>query len=567
MYQPIQLKTKNPSLRNSISQSLVAIITLLCAAMASMQSVHAATITVNSTADPTESGKTTLRNALAAASDGDTIGFSVTTPATITLTSGVLMVTKSVIINGPGADQLFVNGNAAASPVFGIFFPVTVTISGLTITNSVGNGIYNSAGTLTINNCTVSGNSGGLGGGIANFGSPYSSPTTLTINNCTVSGNSGGTGGGIYNIAATLTINNSTVSGNSTSSVGGGIKSESGESPGFATLTINNSTISGNSANYGGGIDNESGDTGSSTLTINNCTFSGNSAYPGIGGGIFVGAGDDPGGLSTATIKNSTFSGNSSFGIVNNGRNSTLTIGSTILKAGTSGDNIFNFETGTITSLGYNLSSDADGGDGTTAPGGLLNATGDIRNTDPALGPLQANGGPTFTHALLPGSPAIDKGINLSGSTTDQRGTGFARTVDNGSIVNATGGDGTDIGAFEVQAAAYVAQVQPPINADGTSVFNVKRGVIPVKFTLTLNGVATCVLPAATIAVTRTAGGAPGPIDESVYSGSADTGSNFRIDSCQYIYNLSASALGVGTYRVDIMINSQVVGSATFALK
>ncbi len=124
-----------------------------------------------------------------------------------------------------------------------------------------------------------------------------------------------------------------------------------------------------------------------------------------------------------------------------------------------------------------------------------------------------------------------------------------------------------DIGAFEVQATAYAAQIQQPINADGTSVFNVRRGVVPVKFTLTLNGVATCQLPAATIAVTRTAGGTTGPIDESVYTGSADTGSNFRISNCQYVYNLSASALGVGTYRVDIIINAQVVGSASVQLK
>jgi hypothetical protein len=58
-----------------------------------------------------------------------------------------------------------------------------------------------------------------------------------------------------------------------------------------------------------------------------------------------------------------------------------------------------------------------------------------------------------------------------------------------------------------------------------------------------------------------------GPVDEEIYVGSADNGSNFRIDSCQYVYNLAASALGVGTYRVDIMINSNVVGSATFALR
>ena len=74
-------------------------------------------------------------------------------------------------------------------------------------------------------------------------------------------------------------------------------------------------------------------------------------------------------------------------------------------------------------------------------------------------------------------------------------------------------------------------------------------------------------LPAATIALTRTSGGTTGAIDESVYSGSADTGSNFRISSCQYIYNLSASSLGVGTYRVDVKINNQIVGSGIFQLK
>jgi len=113
----------------------------------------------------------------------------------------------------------------------------------------------------------------------------------------------------------------------------------------------------------------------------------------------------------------------------------------------------------------------------------------------------------------------------------------------------------------------YTAQIQQPINSNGSSVFSVRRGVVPVKFTLSLNGVATCSLPPATIALTRTSGGTTGTIDESVYGGSADTGSNFRIDSCQYIYNLSASALGVGTYRVDILINGGLVGSGIFQLK
>ena len=122
--------------------------------------------------------------------------------------------------------------------------------------------------------------------------------------------------------------------------------------------------------------------------------------------------------------------------------------------------------------------------------------------------------------------------------------------------------------AIEPQAQpTFAARIQQPINSDGTSVFNVKRGVVPVKFILTQGGNPTCALPPATMALTRTAGSTTGAIDESVYSMSADTGPNFRVDSCQYVYNLSASALGVGTYRVDIKINNQVVGSATFQLK
>jgi hypothetical protein len=114
----------------------------------------------------------------------------------------------------------------------------------------------------------------------------------------------------------------------------------------------------------------------------------------------------------------------------------------------------------------------------------------------------------------------------------------------------------------------FAAAVQQPINADGSSVFNAKRGVVPVKFTITMNGSSTCSLPPATIAVTRTAGGILGAIDESTYTMAADNGPNFRVSGCQYIYNLAASAMGPGTYRVDISIAGSVVPvSATFALK
>ena len=105
-----------------------------------------------------------------------------------------------------------------------------------------------------------------------------------------------------------------------------------------------------------------------------------------------------------------------------------------ILNAGASGENIFN-DGGTVTSQGYNLSSD-DGG-------GYLTGLGDQINTDPLLGPLLNNGGPTLTHALFRGSPAIDAGDpNFHPPPSyDQRGPNFVR-VFNGRI---------DIGSFEKQ--------------------------------------------------------------------------------------------------------------------
>src|SRR5439155_14743800 len=123
-----------------------------------------------------------------------------------------------------------------------------------------------------------------------------------------------------------------------------------------------------------------------------------------------------------------------------------LEMANTIFNAGASGENILS-PSGTVTSHGYNLSSDAAGGDGTTGPGGLLNAPGDIRNTNPLLGPLQNNGGPTMTHALLVHSPAINAGDPSFSPYAfnppllyDQRdGPGFPR-VFNGRV---------DIGAFE----------------------------------------------------------------------------------------------------------------------
>ena len=120
-----------------------------------------------------------------------------------------------------------------------------------------------------------------------------------------------------------------------------------------------------------------------------------------------------------------------------------MEIDDTILKTGASGVNIYNLynDWGTLTSQGYSLSSDGSGSS-------FLVATGDQNNTDPKLGPLQNNGGPTPTHALLSGSPAIDQGYSF-GLVTDQRG--MPRPVNFAGIPNASGGDGSDIGAFEAQ--------------------------------------------------------------------------------------------------------------------
>ncbi len=130
-------------------------------------------------------------------------------------------------------------------------------------------------------------------------------------------------------------------------------------------------------------------------------------------------------------------------------------------------------------------------------------------------------------------------------------------------------GSVSSLSPFLIAKFKFGAQVQQPINADGTSVFNAKRGVIPVAFKLTSDGVATCQLPPATISVFRTSGGVVGSIDESTYLLKSDSGSNFRIDStkCQYVYNLGASSLGPGTYQAYISIGGSVAGSATFALK
>ena len=272
-----------------------------------------------------------------------------------------------------------------------------------------GAGIYN-AGTMTIVNSTVNNNQALIGGFFPPYGGGISNDGgTLTIQNTTISENTAaGYGGGVYNSGSvgSLTAINSTIRGN-TASGGGGI---------FGGATIINCTISGNSAMFeGGGIFGGG--------TISNCTISGNMTTVGHsrGGGI----------SGSGTITNSTFSDNVSVNGSSICALGTVQLANTILN---SGANIFLLG-GTVTSHGYNLSSDNGGG--------FLNGPGDQINTDPLLGPLQDNGAPTFTHELLPGSPAIHMGDpNFTPPPTyDQRGNPFVRVF----------GGRIDIGSFEVQ--------------------------------------------------------------------------------------------------------------------
>jgi len=377
-----------------------------------------------------DSGSGSLRQAIMdnnASAGGNTIVFSNIVTGAITLTSGELLINKYVTILGPGPGNLALNGNAAGR-VFHLTGPLKAHISGLTLTNGAVSGtlpgnaggcIWNDHAELNLSNCVVSGNSGGSGpgGAIYNDGSFSSTYTILRIIASTISGNScTNSGGAIYNYAyqgkVDLSVTASTISGNTASSssgVGGAIFN-SGTGSSNAIVAVARSTISGNTAgNRGGGIYSSGASSGVADLSVAASTISGNSAP--VGGGIFI---EGAGGIASLQIRN------------------------TVLRAGASGANLGN-SGGIVSSVfGYNLSSDNGGG--------YLTNTTDQINADPLLGPLADNGGPTLTHALLPGSPAIDKG-NSYGATADQRGK--PRPYDYASIPNASGGDGSDIGAVE----------------------------------------------------------------------------------------------------------------------
>jgi hypothetical protein len=433
-------------------------------------SAQSAILIVTNTND---SGTGSLRDTIARAGDGDTIQFHAALKGkTITLTSGQLEINQALTIEGPGPDQLAVRrSTASGTPAFRIFnIGGNVTLSGLAITNGkapvngndlgAGGGIACAGPALTISNCIISGNStSGSGGGIISYGSPAGSPT-VTISNSTISGNSAVRGAGIYILGpyfygyqgSKLTITDSTISGNLAHAQSAEPPSGAPQGGGLYNLgqaTVTNSTFSDNAATRNDSSGESSGGGAifnSGALTITNSTISGNSADQGGGIKSLPGFVTNP---EFVKLTNSTISDNSAGagGGLDLSESSAGSFRNTVIATNTSADGPD--VKGVFASDGFNLVGNNSGATISNAkPSDQIGTA--IAPIDPLLGPLQDNGGPTFTHALLPGSPAKDQGES-SGSTSDQRG--FERPVDLPGIANAAGGDGADIGAFEVASA------------------------------------------------------------------------------------------------------------------
>lgn len=279
--------------------------------------------------------------------------------------TGDLDIFSDLTITGEGADQTIIDGNGL-DRVFHIVGENSVKILGVKITN----GYASSSGVYG-------------GGGILNENGDLEVLVSVISDSHAIK-----TGGGVDN-SSSARFTNVTLTGN-TSTEGGGIFND-------GTLVLTNVVLHGNSAtSTGGGIDNQY------EALLTSVTISGNTAQQ-EGGGLFTD------GAMEMTILNSTFMENST-GVANAG--TSVRFKNTIVANSTAGDNCTG-SVGSFTSLGHNLDS------GNTC---RFASPGDQSSVNPMLGPLQDNQGPTYTHAVLPGSPAIDQGDNIDCPDVDQRG-------------------------------------------------------------------------------------------------------------------------------------------------
>jgi hypothetical protein len=266
-----------------------------------------------------------------------------------------------------------------------------------------GGGIWDTGGS-TLTNTVVSGNKAldGIGGGIVNAGGS-SSGLIERLSRVTVSGNqASGDGGGIYDYYGS-SISQSTVSGNTAGGHGGGLWN-------FDGLQIEQSLIANNRAVQGGGFWNEW------RALLTNDTFSGNvaSGAGNAGGAFFESDVNSPD--TSAQFNNVTISGNRSDdggGIANIGGG--VTVHNTII----AGNRAVSGSTDTNCDVSLPLTDVGDNIDSGHTCG--LNGPGSRSNTNPRLGALASNGGPTRTMSLLSGSPAINAGSSPA-PAVDQRG-------------------------------------------------------------------------------------------------------------------------------------------------
>lgn len=406
-------------------------------------------------------------------------------------------------------------------------------------TATLGGAIHHSVGTLTIQNTTISGNTAASGGGVYNDGG------IVLVRNSSIAFNAASNGGGVVNTnGGALTIEDSLLLENdAVDPAGGGALSFGGGLLNIgSTATIRRSIFSQNlagelppdvpipgTAGFGGAIANLAG----STLTIEQSTLDDNVAISitladltkvgGLGGGIF-----NSGAGSTFTVSGSTISTNQGrlgAGIHNDEDDPPVIINSTISGnvASQAGGGIFGLVDVFNSTIAFNSATESGGGMNTS--GSILTSTivcsnaatlgpdifGDVTaisslicnphktvfnpgsvnnltNTDALLGPLAENGGLTKTHALSTGSPAIDAGINSESLATDQRAVGFVRTVDDATVTNGAGSDGTDIGAFEVGAVPVIPPGTGPTATltSAPAVTATEFGLSQYQFTITM---------------------------------------------------------------------------------
>jgi CSLREA domain-containing protein len=378
---------------------------VLCVAWLALPSAAAATtqaLVVTTTADTDQlgvgecasAGPCTLREAVNQADldTNDTIvvpyGLYALTPA-----YGPLVFTGDTTVTGNTLAPTVISG-AGGTRIMEVEPTATVTLGDLTLEDGdvSGNGgaaLVETGGGLALEDDTVSGNTAsGSGGGVEDEGS-------MAVLDSTITGNQAPAVGGVDDDSTgTLLVVGSTFSDNTG---GGGLLLGGG---GPDTAAIADSTFASNSTSgEGGGID----ETTPSTLTLSDSTLYGNSAVD-PGGGIATSN------SSTNTLVNDTIADNTSSGggqqLANFGSASAL---NTILSG--SGSSCAENDP---TDAGHNLDS--------SNSCGFSSADGDLINTDPDLGPLESNGGPTDTMALLAGSPAINAGSNSGCPATDQRG-------------------------------------------------------------------------------------------------------------------------------------------------